>query len=127
MGHSEMLLAVAGLDANAVAEHTRRLASGDWSFFSLADRLALSFAREHAKDATVTARELDGLVRTFGKERALDVIWWTCHCHYLTSIASAFELPLERNNVFDGFRPGDPKPDKLPASPMTDTPIPFPD
>jgi hypothetical protein len=27
-------------------------------------------------------------------------IWWLCRGVYATSIASAFELPLERENVF---------------------------
>ena len=44
-------------------------------------------------------------MRHFGPERALDVVWWACRCHYMTRVADAFQLPLERENVFD-----DPKP-----------------
>ncbi|MCI0455907.1 MAG: hypothetical protein L0Z62_02870 [Gemmataceae bacterium] len=38
-----------------------------------------------------------------GRERAVDVLWWVCHCHYMTCVADAFQLPLEPGNVFDGF------------------------
>src|SRR5919198_344253 len=102
MGHCEMLLAVAGLDQTALAAQTRRLASGDWSGFSPAERVAFAFARKQAKEpAAVTSRDVDALVRHFGPERALDVIWWACRCHYMTRVADAFQLPLERENVFD--------------------------
>jgi len=37
MGHTEMLLAVAGLDDAAVSERTSQLASGDWSKFPMGD------------------------------------------------------------------------------------------
>jgi hypothetical protein len=107
MGHSEMLLAVAGLDEQAVAERTRRLGSGDWSAFSPAEQAAYGFARKQARRAaSVTAEDVEELVDQFGKERALGIIWWTSHCHYLTRVADAFQLPLERDNVFDGFAPG---------------------
>ncbi len=33
----------------------------------------------------------------------MDVLWWVCHCHYMTCVADAFQLPLEPGNVFDGF------------------------
>jgi len=29
----------------------------------------------------------------------MDVIWWACRCHYMTRVADAFQLPLERENV----------------------------
>src|SRR5215475_13864350 len=101
MGHCEMLLAVAGLDEKAVTERTRRLAGGDWSKFSPAERAAFAFARKQATaPASVRAADLEGLVRHFGPERALDVVWWSCRCHYMTRVADAFQLPLERENVF---------------------------
>ena len=40
------------------------------------------------------------LVAHFGRERALDVIWWASRCHYMTRVADGFQLPLERENVF---------------------------
>jgi alkylhydroperoxidase family enzyme len=101
MGHCEMLLAVAGLDNAAVTERTRRLASGDWSSFSAADQAAFAFARKQArKPWTITDDDFNELVSHFGKERALDVVWWACRCHYMTRVADAFQLPLERENVF---------------------------
>jgi hypothetical protein len=101
MGHSEMLLAVAGLDENSLNERTRHLASGDWSSFSAADRAAFFFARKQAKvPSSITKDDLQQLIDHFGPERALDVLWWACRCHYMTRVADGFQLPLERENVF---------------------------
>jgi alkylhydroperoxidase family enzyme len=108
MGHCEMLLAVAGLDTNAIADRTRRLASGDWSSFTPAERAAFAFARKQAESpADIATDDWQQLVRHFGPERALDVVWWACRCHYMTRVADAFQLPLERENVFEGY--GQPK------------------
>ena len=104
MGHCAMLLAVAGMDQEAVTEHTKALTSGDWSRFSPADRAAFTFAQNLAHGRGDSARDFQGLVRHFGRERAVDVLWWVCHCHYMTCVADAFQLPLENGNVFDGFR-----------------------
>ena len=101
-----MLLAVAGLDKHAVAERTQRLASGDWSSFTPAERAAFAFARKQAETpAALRAADIQELVRHFGAPRALDVIWWACRCHYMTRVADAFQLPLERENVFEGLFP----------------------
>jgi hypothetical protein len=101
MGHTEMLLAVAGLDQEALNHRTRHLASGDWSIFSAADRYAFSFARKQAKQPwVITTDDLRGLVAHFGRHRAIDVIWWSCRCHYMTRVADAFQIPLESENVF---------------------------
>jgi hypothetical protein len=101
MGHCEMLLAVAGLNADALAQRTRRLASGDWSGFSNAEQVAYAFAAGQARNpADVGEAQVAELVRHFGQKRALHVIWWTCRCHYMTTVADAFQLPLERENVF---------------------------
>ncbi len=103
-----MLLAVAGFDKKRVAEQTRWLAAGDWARFAPRERVALHFARKQAQNpAAISATEVAELTRWFGKERALDVIWWSCHCHYMTCVASAFQLPLEQENVFDGFLAAD--------------------
>jgi len=108
MGHCEMLLAVAGLDQKAIIERTERLAAGDWSGFSPAERVAFLFARKQAKDpASITAQDMRELAYHFGTARALDVLWWACRCHYMTRVADAFQLPLESENVFE-----DPTPDK---------------
>jgi hypothetical protein len=106
MGHCEMILAVAGLDEKAIWDRTRKLAEGDWSKFPPAHRAAFAFAHKQAPDpASITAADLAELEAHFGPERALDVIWWTCRCHYMTRVADAFQLPLERQNVFVGFFP----------------------
>ena len=112
MGHCEMLLAVAGLDSNGVAERTQRLASNDWSSFPPGDRAAFLFARKQAEDpASISDKDINELVRYFGVPRTLDIIWWSCRCHYMTRVADAFQLPLERENVFQGppTRPEQPK------------------
>ena len=106
MGHCEMLLAVAGLEEDEIAERTRRLAEGDWSGFTAGERAAYAFARKQAKAAAaITRADVDSLVKHFGAERALDVVWWSCRCHYMTRVADAFQLPLERENVFVGYFP----------------------
>ncbi len=104
MGHCEMLLAVAGLDKQAITERTGRLASGDWSGFSSAEQAAFRFARKQAsRPSSINKDDVQELVRYFGPDRALDVIWWACRCHYMTRVADGFQLPLERENVFQDF------------------------
>jgi alkylhydroperoxidase family enzyme len=96
-----MLLAVAGLSSQQVAERTRLLADGDWSVFTPAEQAAFAFARKQAREpASIDSTDVASLIRHFGPERALDIIWWTCRCHYMTRVADAFQLPLERDNVF---------------------------
>jgi alkylhydroperoxidase family enzyme len=99
-----MLLAVAGLDEKKIEERMKRLASGDWSSFSPAEQVAFAFAKKQAvSPSAVGDEDVRGLVRHFGPERAADVIWWACRCHYMTRVADAFQLPLERDNVFMGM------------------------
>lgn len=96
-----MLLAVAGLKEDEIAERTRRLADGDWSSFTAGERAAFLFARKQAKaPASIQAADVAELVKHFGAERTIDIIWWSCRCHYMTRVADAFQLPLERDNVF---------------------------
>ncbi|MFO0929585.1 MAG: hypothetical protein U0736_21575 [Gemmataceae bacterium] len=111
-----MLLAVAGLTNADVADRTRLLASGDWSAFSPADRAAFHFARKQARAPwSITADDVAGLAGQFGPRRALDVIWWTCRCHYMTRVADGFQLPLERENVFAGRPKADGGPPRRPG------------
>src|ERR671937_240113 len=106
MGHSEMLLAVAGLDEDSLDERTRRLAGGDWSSFPPEERYAFAFARKLSKSPrSINESDMQGLIDHFGPERALDVLWWACRCHYMTRVADAFQIPLERDNVFEGLVP----------------------
>src|SRR5262245_43783438 len=101
MGHSEMLLAVAGLSKHDVANVTQRLNSGDWSSFTPAERLALRAAWQLTHDpASFTSADRDTLRDAFGIERATDVIWHVAWANYMTRFADAFQLPLERENVF---------------------------
>ena len=101
MGHTEMLLAVAGLDKDSLDERTRRLASGDWSAFPPGDRYAFALARKMSRAPwSITESDRKGLVDHFGPHRALDVLWWASRCHYMTRVADAFQIPLERENVF---------------------------
>lgn len=114
MGHTEMLLAVAGLDADALEKRTRMLASGDWSSLPPYERAAFFFAKKLAK----TPGEIDDddrkrLIEHFGAERAVDVMWQASWCNYMTRVADAFQLPLERDNV---FAPLPPTPPPTPAT-----------
>ncbi len=106
MGHTEMMLVVAGLDSKAINDRVQLLAGGDWSSLRPAERIALQFAHKQAKNpAAIEPRDVRALVGMCGPSRALDVIWWSCRCNYMMCIADAFLLPLEGINVFDGFDP----------------------
>jgi hypothetical protein len=101
MGHSEMLLAVAGLKEDEVKQRTRKLALGDWSDYSPAEARAISFAYRLTREpGAVSDREVSDLKAAFGDHRAVDLIWHTAWCNYMTRVADAFQLPLERDNVF---------------------------
>ena len=96
-----MLLAVAGLDKESMDGLTRRLGSRDWSSFSPAERFAFALARKQARTPwLISADDVCRLVDHFGHRRAIDVLWWSCRCHYMTRVADAFQLPLEKENVF---------------------------
>ncbi len=114
MGHTEMLLAVAGQSPQQIEARTRKLAEGDWSSFSPAEQVAFAFARKQAKTPwAISDDDVKSLVEHFGAERTADVIWWSCRCHYMTRVADAFQLPLEKENVFQTPPPKEPpKPDK---------------
>jgi hypothetical protein len=101
MGHTEMLLAVAGLDTEKIAARCEKLAGDDWSDFPPAERAAYLFAQKQAKaPADIGQADVRQLIEHYGRERALDVLWWACRCHFMTRVADGFQLPLERENVF---------------------------
>jgi alkylhydroperoxidase family enzyme len=101
MGHSEMLLAVAGLKEEEVVQRVHKLATGDWSDFPPAERVAFAFAAKLAKEpAAVSDKDVQGLVETFGRHRTVDLIWYSAWCNYMTRVADAYQVPLERDNVF---------------------------
>jgi hypothetical protein len=114
MGHVEMCLAVAGLEDKEVNDVTRRL-SGDWSDFSAKERAAFTFTRKQAQDpASITDANVRELQRHYG-QGAWSIIWWASRCHYMTKVADAFQLPLERENPFVSMPGAKVKPKKLPV------------
>jgi alkylhydroperoxidase family enzyme len=101
MGHSEMLLAVAGVKPDEVKALTKKLADGDWSDFPPAERAAFGLAYKLSREpATVTDDDRASLVAVFGRDRTADLIWYISWCNFMTRFADAFQLPLERENVF---------------------------
>lgn len=101
MGHSEMLLAVAGLKPDEITSRTKKLAEGDWSDFSPAEQTAFQFAYKQAKEpGRLTDSDVRVLTESFGRHRALDLVWYGGWCNYMTRVADAFQLPLEKENVF---------------------------
>ena len=96
-----MLLAVAGLDDNQIKVLTAKLATGDWSGFSPEEQVAFRFTHAlTAKPASLTDADLKELIGAYGRHRALDIIWYVSWCNYMTRIADAFQLPLEKENAF---------------------------
>src|SRR5262245_61557408 len=101
MGHSEMLLAVAGLKEDEIKERVKKIGSGNWSLFTQAERHAFEFAYKLTRaPASVTAEDVQALVKTFGPERALDSIYYVSWCNYMTRVADGVQFPLEKENVF---------------------------
>lgn len=101
MGHSQMLLAVAGLKDDEIEQRTQKLAAGNWAAFPPAERLAFRFADKLSRQpASLTDKDMRDLVTTFGSNRTVDLIWYGAWCNYMTRVADAFQLPLERENVF---------------------------
>jgi len=101
MGHSEMLLAVAGLKQAEIKERTGKLAGGDWSDFPPAEQLAFRLGYQLTQNpAAFSDGDVRELVATFGSDRSLDLIWYAAWCNYMTRVADGFQLPLERENVF---------------------------
>ena len=101
MGHCEMLLEVAGLDKQEVAERTSRLASNDWSAFPAEEQRAYAYARKLSKAPwTLTTLDYRTLEQDLGPAKAMSTFWWLCRGLYMTRISDGFQLPLERENVF---------------------------
>jgi alkylhydroperoxidase family enzyme len=106
MGHCEMLLGVAGLDQKAIADRTAKLAGDDWSSFPPAERVGFAFARKLTRTPwEVDDADIRKLVDAFGPERALDVVFWSSRCQFMTKVSDAFQLQLERENVFQDRLP----------------------
>jgi hypothetical protein len=115
MGHTEMRLAVAGLGETEILERASRLGSGDWSGFPAAERASFRFARKlTAEPWAVDDADWAELEGTVGTRRALDMAWHVAWANYMTRVADAFQLPLEKTNVF--------QPRKEPAPPVPEAP-----
>jgi alkylhydroperoxidase family enzyme len=100
MGHSEMCLAVAGLKSQQVDAITRQLA-GDWSDLTPAEVAALTFTRKQCLDPdSITDDDVDELERHYGPQLAWHIIFFASRSHYMTRVADAFQLPLEKENPF---------------------------
>jgi hypothetical protein len=101
MGHSEMLLAVAGMTQAEVEARAAELADGDWSEFPPEERVALEFAhRLTAEPWTIGDQDIQALTEASGRKRALEIVWHVSWGNYMTRVADAFQLPLETTNVF---------------------------
>lgn len=101
MGHSEMLLAVAGMSQAEVEKRRADLAGGDWSMFPAEQQVAFRFAHKlSATPAEVTAADVRRLTKAFGPDKAAHLIWYIAWCNYMTRVADALQPPLERTNVF---------------------------
>ena len=102
MGHCEMLLEVAGLEPSAVSKRTRMLAETDWAAFPIAEQRAYAFARKLTRSPwELTAVDYHSLETEFGKQKAMSIFWWLCRGLYMTRVSDGFQLPLERENVFE--------------------------
>ena len=101
MGHCEMLLEVAGLNKEQIAERTRLLAGDDWSAFPPAEQRAYAYARKLSRTPwELTADDYRLLENDYGPQTALATFWWLCRGLYMTRVSDGFQLPLERENVF---------------------------
>src|SRR5580765_5577763 len=106
MGHSEMLLAVAGLKQEEVKVRAKKLSSADWSGFPPAERAAFGLAYKLSREPERLAdKDSAALIGIFGANRTVDLVWYSAWCNYMTRVADAFQLPLERNNVFESPAP----------------------
>lgn len=101
MGHCEMLMEVGGLKRPGIDDRTFRLASGKWETFSKSEQDAFSFAKKLTESPTqVTLSDRNEIRQSLGETRALDLIWWSSRCQFMTKVSDAFQLQLESENVF---------------------------
>lgn len=106
MGHCEMLLEVAGLNKEQIADRTRVLAGDDWSAFPPEEQRAYALARKLSKTPwELTKDDYRTLVADYGDQRGMSLFWWLCRGLYMTRVSDGFQLPLERENVFSNFFP----------------------
>jgi hypothetical protein len=96
-----MLLEAAGLDSQAIARRTKLLAETDWSAFPPAEQRAYAYARKLSQTPwELTEADYRTLEADYGKKEGMALFWWLCRGLYMTRISDGFQLPLERENVF---------------------------
>ena len=101
MGHCEMLLEVAGLDKQAIADRTSKLAGDDWSAFPPEEQRAYAYARKLSRAPwTLAVEDYRTLEQDLGPAKAMSTFWWLCRGLYMTRVSDGFQLPLEKENVF---------------------------
>ncbi len=101
MGHCEMLMEVGGLQREGIDNRTSRLSSGDWESFSQCEQASFTFAKKLTESPTqMTQADRDSVRQRLGETRALDLIWWSSRCQFMTKVSDAFQLQLETENVF---------------------------
>jgi hypothetical protein len=99
-----MLMEVAGLNKDEIADRTKRLASDDWSSFPPAEQHAYAYARKLSKTPwELTPADYVVLEKDQGPKEAMASFWWLCRGLYMTRVSDGFQLPLERDNVFMEF------------------------
>ena len=64
--------------------------------------------RAYARKLTKTPWDLSRsdykvLEQDLGPARAMATFWWLCRGLYMTRVSDGFQLPLERDNVFQDF------------------------
>src|SRR5262245_1996094 len=96
-----MGLAVAGLKEDQIKQRARKLATGDWSDFPPAERLAFQVAYKLTREPNAFSdKDVKVLTDVFGRHRALDLIFYVAWGNYMTRVADAFQFPLEKGNPF---------------------------
>jgi hypothetical protein len=101
MGHCEMLMEVGGLQRPGIDNRTFRLASGDWQSFYECEQSSFAFAKKLTESPTqISQSDRDDILQRLGETRALDLIWWSSRCQFMTKVSDAFQLQLETENVF---------------------------
>jgi alkylhydroperoxidase family enzyme len=104
MGHCEMLLELAGLDASQIEERLQSLAGDDWSGFPPQQQRAFAYARKLSLTPwQLTRDDYAGLERDLGPKEAMAVFFWLCRGLYMTRVSDGFQLQLESTNVFADF------------------------
>jgi hypothetical protein len=53
----------------------------------------------------MTAADYQTLEADHGPKNGMSIFWWLCRGLYMTRISDGFQLPLERDNVFDSQAP----------------------